>query len=115
MGEDGAEGLDPSHPVVRHEIVQERAELDLPVLGCCELPEALPVRGELVELLPVDPLGEFQVWGPGGDLVLLASDTEDRVPIRLPLDADQGAIAPLADRDPLDHPHGRPSFAFRCR
>jgi hypothetical protein len=89
--------------------------LELPVLGCRELLQTLPVRGELVELLPVDPLGELQVRGPRGDLVLLASDSDDRVPIRLTLDADQCAIAPFPDRHPLDHPHGRPSLAFRCR
>ena len=38
-----------------------------------ELLEPLPVSGELVELLPVDPLGQLQVWGPGGYLVLRAS------------------------------------------
>jgi len=34
--------------------------LELPVLGRRELLEPLPVSGELVELLPVDPLGELQ-------------------------------------------------------
>ena len=115
MGQDGAEGLDPTHPVVRHEIVQERAKLELPVLGSRELFEALPVSGELVELLPVESLGELQVRGPRGDLVLLASDTDDRVPIRLTLDSDQGAIAALPDLDLLDHPHDGRSLAFRCR
>ena len=28
MGQDGGEGLDPTHPVVRDEIVQERAKLE---------------------------------------------------------------------------------------
>jgi hypothetical protein len=51
--------------------------LELPVLGRRELLESLPVGGELIQLLPVDPLGELQVWGPGGDLVLRASDTDD--------------------------------------
>jgi hypothetical protein len=72
--------------------------LELPVLGSRELHEPLPVGGELVELLSVDPLGQLQVRGPRGDLVLLASDTEDRVPIRLALDSDQGAIAALRRR-----------------
>ena len=67
--------------------------------GSRELLEPLPVSGELVELLPVEPLGELQVRGPRGDLVLLASDTDDRVPIRLTLDSDQGAIAALPDLD----------------
>jgi hypothetical protein len=59
MGQDGGEGLDPTHPIVRHEIVQERAKLELPVLGSRELLEPLPVSGELVELLPVESLGEL--------------------------------------------------------
>ena len=46
VGEDGAERLDPSHhPVVRHEIVQESAKLELPVLGRRELPGPLAVGG----------------------------------------------------------------------
>ena len=77
VGQDGGEGLDPTHPVVRHEIVQERAELELPVLGSRELLEPLAVSGELVELLPVEPLGELQVRGAGGDLVLLAPNADD--------------------------------------
>ena len=85
------------------------------MLGRRELPEPLAIGRQLVELLPVDPLGELQVRGSRGDLVLLASDTEDRIPIRLPLDPDQSAIAPLPDRHPLDHPHDRLSLAFRSR
>src|SRR4029077_2272955 len=46
VGEDGTEGLDPSHPVVRHQIIKERAELELPVLGSRELPVPLSVRGK---------------------------------------------------------------------
>jgi len=51
--------------------------LELTVLRRRELLEPLPVGGELVELLPVEPLGELQICGPRGDLVLLASDTDD--------------------------------------
>ena len=40
------------------------------MLGSRELLESLAVSGKLVELLPVDPLGELQVRGPRGDLVL---------------------------------------------
>ena len=49
----------PTHSVVRHEIVQESAELELPVLGSRELLEPLPVGGQLVELLAVESLGEL--------------------------------------------------------
>ena len=74
MGQGGAERLDPTHSVVRYEIVQERAKLEQPVLGSCELLEPLAVSGELAELLPMEPLGELQVRGPRGDLVLLGRD-----------------------------------------
>ena len=69
VGQDGGEELDLAHPVVRHEIVQEGAKVELPVLGSRELLEPLPISGQLVELLPVDPLGELQVRGPRGGLV----------------------------------------------
>lgn len=45
VGQDGAEGLNPTHPVVRDEIVQERGKLELPVLGRRELPEPLAIGG----------------------------------------------------------------------
>ncbi len=67
------------------------------MLGSRELPEPLAVSGELVELLSVEPLRELQVRGARGDLVLLASDTDDREPIRLTLDSDQRAIASFPD------------------
>jgi hypothetical protein len=43
--------------------------------GRSELLEALPVRSLLVELLPMESLGELQVRSSRGDLVLLAADT----------------------------------------
>jgi hypothetical protein len=45
VGQDGGEGLDPTHPIVRHEIVHESGKLELPVLGRRELLEPLAVRG----------------------------------------------------------------------
>jgi hypothetical protein len=83
--------------------------------GRGELLEPLPISGQLVESLPMEALGKLQIWGSARDLVLLAPDTNQGEPIRLALDADERAIAALPDRDLLDHPHGRPSFAFRCR
>ena len=64
VGQGGAEGLDPTHPVVRDDIVQERTKLELPVLGSRELLEPLTVRGQLVEL-PADGIarGRLQVGG----------------------------------------------------
>ena len=59
MGQSGAKGLHPTHPVVRYEIVQERTKLELPMLRRRELPEPLPVGGELVELLPMESLGKL--------------------------------------------------------
>ena len=44
--------------------------------GAEGLLEPLPVGGELIELLAVNPLGELQVRGSSGDLVLLASTSE---------------------------------------
>jgi hypothetical protein len=38
--------------------------LDLPVLGRRELLEPLPIGGQLVELLPMEPLGKLQVGVP---------------------------------------------------
>ena len=83
--------------------------------GRGELFQSLSVRGQLVELLTVESLGELQVRSARGNLVLLATDTNQGESIRLALDPDQGAIAALPDLHLLDHPHGRPSLAFRCR
>ena len=64
MGQDGREGLDPTQPVVRHEIVQERAKLELPVLGSRELLEPLAVSGELSSFCRWNRLASFRSGVP---------------------------------------------------
>jgi hypothetical protein len=115
MRESGGKGLHPTHPVVRYEIVQERAELKAAVLWGREGLQALPVGGQLVELLPVEALGESEVRGPRRDFVLLASDTDHGEPIGLTLDALQSAVTPLPELDLLDDPHDRAALAFRSK
>src|SRR5688572_2997653 len=67
VGQSRAERLDPTQPVVRHEIVQERTKLEPAVLGSRELLELLSVCGQLIELLAMEALGKLQIRGPGRD------------------------------------------------
>jgi hypothetical protein len=43
--------------------------------------------GQLVELLPMESLGQLEVRGACGDFMLFASDSDDREPVRLTLDS----------------------------
>ncbi len=64
MRQRGAERLDPTHPVVRHEIVQERTKLELPVLRSRELLQSLPVGGQFIKLYAryLRPYGPLYSW-----------------------------------------------------
>jgi len=80
-------------------------ELGLPVL----------VEHELLQLRLVELPGKLQVVGAGAELDLASSVPEDAEPVGPTLKPDQSALAALAVWDLLEHPHGRPSLAFRCR